>query len=141
MGKGWVLLGVAALLLTTGCSTTWVDDDGNFKRMFGFDKPPDVIVLHSYYWQAPRWSGTSEVRYFIVMRGTDKFAHDMVAHESGNVMVADPNARNGCGNTPPSWFVPKRPDRYELWVLKESAGVRVFRDKDDNTIHVCAGRH
>jgi len=46
----------ALLVILAGCGATWVDDAGNFKRVFGFSQPGDVKVIHSYYWKSPHWT-------------------------------------------------------------------------------------
>ena len=54
------------LLLLSGCGGTWVDDPGNFKRLFGGPPPKDIQVLHTYYWKSPHW--TNEYQYFFALR-------------------------------------------------------------------------
>jgi hypothetical protein len=130
---------ILGLFFTTGCSNTWIDDDGNFRRVFGYDKPPDVQIVHSYYWQKPRWSGGREYRYFFAQRGPDGMRDVMGKDKSMNLEQPDSRARYGCGGSPPSWFVSKSPDHYEMWVMKDWSGGRVFRDKDDSTWYRCAG--
>jgi hypothetical protein len=127
---------VFSMFLTLGCGKTWVDDDKNFERSFGFEKPPSIQVVHSYYRENINVLGTKHKSYFIAFRSLDgKF------DPSKMEMNEEPGTRSrfGCAPNPPSWFVPKSPDRYQMWVSKDWAGVRAFRDKDDGTIYQCAG--
>ena len=118
-----------------GCGGTWVDDEGNFKRVFGFDKPNDVQVLHSYYWKSPHWS--TEYQYYIALRTSASFANGLTATQLVSPAIPDANALEQCGGNPPQWFVSKPFSHYEMWIPKNSYRYRVFRDKDDNTIYAC----
>ncbi len=136
MRKIWqVFVITAALLLIGGCGGTWVNDESNFKRIFGFDKPEDVQVQHSYYWKSAHWS--SEFRYYIALRGSTRFANGLTAAQVMNPAIPDTGALEGCGDNPPQWFVSKPLSHYEMWTPKNLSRFRVFRDKDDGTIYVC----
>jgi hypothetical protein len=132
---GRLLIAIAGLALLGGCGGTWVEDAGNFKRIFGFDMPTDVQVLHSYYWKSSHWS--TEYRYYIAMRSSSKFTAGLTSAKLMTPAVPEESALEACGGSPPQWFVSKPPSRYEMWVPKNSAAYRVFRDKDDSTIYVC----
>lgn len=121
--------------MSGGCGGTWVDDQGNFKRIFGFDKPGDVQIQHSYYWKSPHWS--TEYRYYIALRGSAKFANELTAAQLMNPANPDSGAPGVCGGNPPRWFLPKPFIRYKMWMPKNSGKYRVFQDKDDGTIYVC----
>ena len=126
------------LLISLSCGGTWIDDDGNFSRVFGFSKPQDVEVLHSYYWKSPHWN--VEYRYFISLKASSKFAAGLTSAESTISVAADEQVLNSCGDKRPSWFLPKSPTSYEVWVPKGALGYRVFRDKDEGTLFLCDER-
>jgi len=130
-----VALIAVALLIVGGCGGTWVDDAGNFNRVFGFDKPSDVQVLHSYYWKSPHW--TTEYRYFIAVRGPAKFANGLTAPQFWDPATPDKRSLETCGGDPPAWFMSKPLDRYKMWMPKDSKTYRVFQDKDDLTFYAC----
>jgi hypothetical protein len=135
----FVALFVALLLvMLSGCGGTWVDDSGNFKRIFGFDKPFDVEIRHSYYWKSAHWS--TEYRYFVALRGSIKFANGLTAPQVMVPAVPDAGAREVCGSNPPGWFLPKPLSHYALWTPKNASKYRVFRDEDDGTLFVCDER-
>ena len=46
----------ACALMLVGCGGTYVDDKHNFERAFKFQKPKDVQVIHSIYWQSPHFT-------------------------------------------------------------------------------------
>jgi hypothetical protein len=125
---------VAVLLILTGCGGTWVDDDRNFQRVFGFDKPNDVQVLHSFYWKSAHWS--TEYRYYISLRASSQFASSLT--DARLMRPAAPEfAPDSCGSDRPDWFAPKSMTKYEMWVSKENLSYYVFRDKDDGVIYAC----
>lgn len=134
------VLAVAVVLLIVGlilggCGGTWVDDQDNFKRIFGFDKPFDVEVRHSYYWKSPHWS--TEYRYYIALRGSIKFASGLTTPQVMIPAVPDTSALAVCGSDPPRWFLSKPLSHYAMWTPKNSGKYRVFRDEDDGTLYVC----
>jgi hypothetical protein len=122
------------LLVLAGCGGTWVDDDQNFKRVFGFDKPQNVIVLHSYYWKSSHWS--TEYRYFIALRVPSQFVDGLTHVRFMTSRTPDETMVNSCGDKP-QWFLPGSLTSYEAWIPKSEAGHRVFRDKADGTLFVC----
>ena len=130
----------------SGCVFTRVDAPGNFERIFGFDKPPDVQVVHSYYHKSPDWIHPSDFRWYIALHGTGNSSSDPTMW--GTVKAATPTDadRKQCGPEPPDWFVPKPVSHYEMWIpiddgpFKDHGGAREFRDKDDGTLYYCAGK-
>lgn len=87
------------LLCVAGCGGTWVDDPGNFKRVFGFNLPDDVRVLHSYYWRSPHW--TTEYSYFIAVQPSSKFVSGLTANQFMTVVNPDHKLLKSCGPRPP----------------------------------------
>lgn len=126
------------VLVFVGCGGTWVDDDGNFARVFGFSKPHDVEVIHSIYWKSAHWS--VEYCYFIALRASPKFFAGLTATKLMTAVAPDKAVSNECGDKPPQWFMPKPLNSYEAWVPKAGAGYRVFRDMDDGTLFLCDER-
>jgi hypothetical protein len=120
------------------CGGTWVDDDGNFKRVFGFSKPQDVKVVHSYYWKSPHWS--VEYRYFLALRASSKFTAGLTSSELVTAVPSDRTVLDGCWAERPQWFLPKSLGNYEVWVPKAAAGYRVFRDRADGALFICDQR-
>jgi hypothetical protein len=132
------LLPLAILLaLLPGCGGTWVDDDRNFSRVFGFSKLQDVSVIHSYYWKSSHWS--VEYRYFIALQASPKFASGLTSTENMTAVRPDKALVDACGGNPPEWFLPKPLTSYEAW-LPKATGYRVFRDKEEGTLFVCEER-
>ncbi len=135
----WRLLSIVLLLLVLpSCGGTWVDDDGNFSRVFGFSKPQDVHVLHSYYWKSAHWS--VEYSYFIALKASPKFVTGLTSAGLMTAAASDDTVLNSCGHKRPQWFLPKSLTNYEVWVPKAAAGYRVFRDKAEGTLFLCDER-
>ena len=128
---------MALLVSAAGCGGTWVDDPGNFKRVFGFPEPDGVRMLHSYYWKSPHWS--TEYSYFIAVQASSKFVAGLTSNELMTGVKPDPKMLETCGTRPP-WFLPKPLASYEAWLPKTQMGYRVFRDRSDGTLFVCDER-
>ena len=126
------------VLVLAGCGATWVDDDGNFARVFGFNKPQDVEVIHSVYWKSAHWS--VEYYYFIALRVPPKFLASLTSVETMTSVATDKAVSNACGDKPPLWFMPKSLNSYEAWVPKAGAGYRVFQDRADGILFLCDER-
>lgn len=124
-----------ALSFVSACGGRWVDDSGNFERIFGFNKPKDVEVLHSYYWKSPHW--TTEYSYFIALRASQKFVTGLTSAKLMNEAAPSETTINSGGDQRPPWFLPKSVTSYEMWVPNATGGYRVFRDKIDGTLFVC----
>ena len=123
-------------LVLTGCGGTWVDDRHNFDRVFGFNKPADVQVIHSYYWKSPHWS--TEYKYFIALKPSPKFVEELTSPELMRKATSEETGiPDTCGDNAPQWFLPKVPTEYEMWVSRSGLTYRVFRDKMDGTLFVC----
>jgi len=121
------------------CSSgTWVDDAGNFKRVFDFSQPADVKVLHSYYWKSPHW--TVEYNYFIALQPSQKFTAGLTAPQLTTAVAPDEKLLDSCDDKRPAWFLPKPIGNYEAWVAKAGGGYRLFRDKADGTLFLCDER-
>ena len=123
-----------ALLVMTGCGGTWVDDGKNFGRVFGFEKPGDVTVLHSFYWKSSHWS--TEYRYFIALQPSTKFVEGLTHPSFSIPVVPDERLLESCGEKP-QWFLPKPLANYEAWKPKTDDRYRIFRDKSEGTLFVC----
>lgn len=136
--KSTLLLAICGPLILTACGGTWVDDPQNFKRVFSFDKPQDVTVLHSYYWKSAHW--TTEYRYYIALRGSRKFADGLTDQSLMTPVSRDPAKIESCGSDKPNWFLPKTLSNYKAWIPKTDAGYRVFVDKEDGSLFVCDQR-
>lgn len=128
-----VLFCIATLVTMVACSRTWVDDPGNYKRAFGFAKPPEVEVIHSYYKE--HYPG--QFQYFFAMKTSPAFQASLLS-QRGTTKKNGPLGREGCGE-PPDWFVPNPSDQYELWISPSRTSVRMFRDIRTGIFYVCAG--
>jgi hypothetical protein len=130
----WVVLPL--MLEFVACGGTWVDDSGNFKRIFGLAKPDDVQVIHSYYWKSAHW--TTEYRYYIELKASSEFIAGITS--TSLMRRADPrfdNKPEECSVDKPLWFLPKPLTNYEAWLPSGGKGYRVFRDRTSNELFVC----
>jgi hypothetical protein len=126
-----------SLSVLASCGGTWVDDDRNFERVFNFSKPPDVTVLHRYYWNSSHW--TTEYRYFIAIPPTTKFVDGLTDARLAVPLTPEQTTVDSCGEKP-QWFLPKTLTNYQAWKPKTADGYRIFRDRVDGTLFVCDQR-
>ncbi|HEY1528523.1 MAG TPA: hypothetical protein VGH51_20035 [Candidatus Angelobacter sp.] len=124
-------------LLLTGCWGEWVDDKENFKRVFDFEKPAEVQVIHSYYWKSPHW--TVEYRYYMEIDASQGFFDKLTASQVMDSSTAQIAAQAPCSTNreKPSWFLPKPLNEYLAWIPKTKSDYRIFRDKADGRVFVC----
>ena len=115
-----------------------MDDRKNFDRVFGFEPPPDVTVIHSYYWKSSHWS--TEYRYFIAIRPSTKFVDGLTDLRVAVPVKPDDKLLDSCGDKKPEWFLPKPPANYEAWKPKTNDRYRILRDKGDGTLFICDER-
>src|SRR5262245_59192054 len=118
---------VIALTWQVGCgyfmAGRWQDDPKNWARVFHSEKPPDVVVVHSEYWRSPHWS--YEMEYFFEI-APNAALHSQLFSKNGLRRLVGSDASNVKGDVfgaVPSWFAPKSPEDYEVWVYSDdSAG-------------------
>ena len=133
-----VLSATLALLALSACGGTWIDDPKNFKRVFDFEQPPDVRVIHSYYWKSPHW--TVEYRYYLALQPSPKFVNGLTDASLMTPALPDQKRIDSCGDKRPPWFLPKPLDSYRAWIPKTDAAYSVFLDKKDGTLFLCDQR-
>ena len=131
---------IVSFLLLTGCGGEWIDDKGNFKRVFGFDKPAEVRVIRSYYWKSSHWS--VEYKYYIELETPSSFFDHLTDPKLMDSSTAEIAARADCtaNSSKPSWFLSKPLNEYQAWIPKGKSDYRLFREKPDGKLFICAMR-
>jgi hypothetical protein len=128
------ILSVLIAAFAGGCgyvkSGTWADSPKNWKRAFRSTKPPDVVVVHSYYWRSPHWS--YEIEYFFQIKSNAALQHQLLT--ANDLLRVDTNNAEQYplrSSKKPEWFIPKSTDSYECWVYRtdSNSNFRVFIDK------------
>ncbi len=118
-----------ALLLPTGCgyfsSGKWEDDPQNWKRAWGYSKPDDVVMPHSWYWRSPHW--TREEAYFFQFQWHEELFNQFVANNNMSRVESREAKPEYCFEKP-NWFVPKDTSAYEIWRNGTSVESWLFRD-------------
>ena len=124
-------------LLLTGCGGEWVNDKGNFKRVFGFEKPAGVRVEQSYYWKSPHWS--TEYSYYMALDAPADFVLHLTDSQLMTPVAPETAASAECtsSNLKPSWFMPNSLSEYEAWIPKTDLGYRVFHHRTDGRLFLC----
>jgi hypothetical protein len=115
---------------------TWEDDDRNWSRAFGSEKPAAYVVLHSRYSRSAHW--TYEFRYLFQIKASASFKKELFDRNklkqlpAGSVAAA---IRNPFGDSP-SWFCPKAASSYDAWAHQDSpeSNFRVLIDKESGDI-------
>jgi len=131
---------LAIALLVAGCGGTYVDDQKNFDRALRFNRPPDVQLIKSLYWQSPHF--TDEHCYYLELQpGTNSTIFQTLTNLTPIVSSV---LTNGQPITPtvliinrPEWFAPKQSTSYELWTsTNEFIPFGIIRDLSDGRIFV-----
>lgn len=127
------------VLVLAGCgyfmSGAWEDDPDNWERAFNTRKPDDVTVVHSLYKRFPHF--TLEFEYYFQIEANETLRKqlfegtDMVLAEGGGEVEQYHNSE-------PSWFVPKAPEKYEVWRCRDrfECTFVVFIDVDAGDLFV-----
>ncbi len=109
-------LGLLSLALF-GCheSGTWVDDRGNWKRIFRAPQPADVKIIHSWFWRSPHF--TYEFEYFLQLDANielqkELFKLNPLSRSYERELQAFPQPK-------PDWFAPKPLSDYETWAYAD----------------------
>jgi hypothetical protein len=60
-----MLLGLSLLASACGyfSSGIWEDDPKNWKRAWGYSKPEEVVMPHSWYWRSPHWTREEPISF------------------------------------------------------------------------------
>jgi hypothetical protein len=128
-----------AMFLATGCgylfSGTWEDDPKNWKRAWGYSKPDEVVMPHSWYWRSAHWS--REEAYFFEFRWHEELFDQFVTANDIRRLESTREASPGYCFEKPSWFVPKDISAYEIW-RSSSANAWLFRDANTKEVFIYA---
>jgi len=132
-------LAIASLaLMLVGCGGTYVDDKHNFERALKFQRPKDVQVVHSIYWQSPHF--TDEHCYFLELRPAEGSTILKTLTTAQDVVPVTDEAREmppSLAVERPKWFAPSPRSAYELWAsTNQFSTFGVLRDKKDGRISV-----
>ena len=124
-----ISIALLALLFAAGCgyvySGNWEDDPKNWKRAWGYSKPHDVVMPHSWYWRSPHWS--REEAYFFQFRWHEELFNQFVANNNMSRSESSREASPDYCFQKPSWFVPKDASAYDIW-RSPSVDAWLFRD-------------
>ncbi len=93
-------------------SFTSRDNEANFRMVFGYPRPPDVIVHHSEVWEGRHFL-MAESSYYFEVDAPKTFVENLTA----DGYSAQPQFSD---NRPgPSWFAPKDDRAYWRWDLMD----------------------
>jgi hypothetical protein len=137
-----VVLGVA-FIPAVACgylrSGTWVDDPKNFARAWGYSKPEEIDMVHSWYWRSPHF--TREEAYFFQFRWHEELFRQSIA---ANQMQAVEPSSMGPASEPqfcfakPAWFVPQAREAYDTWRCPGNVDCWLFRDRQTKALFIYA---
>ena len=128
----------AFALMLIGCGGTYVDDKHNFERALKFQRPKDVHVVHSIYWQSPHF--TDEHCYFLELQPSEGSAILKTLTTAPDVAPVTGDQREippSLAGERPKWFAPSPRSAYEIWAsTNQCTTFGVLRDKKDGRIFV-----
>jgi hypothetical protein len=137
---GGAMVAIALLLSGCGyfCAGMWEDDAGNWERAWGYPKPPEVEMPHSWYYRSPHF--TREEIYFFEFRPNQPLFDAFVkANNMTPLGAGDPRPEEIQFSFPrPDWFTPKPPAAYDMWVMRGSATCYLFCDKESRELFIYA---
>lgn len=131
---------MAFTVLLTGCGGTYVDDKDNFERALRFNRPSDVQLVRSHYWQSPHF--TDEHCYYLELQpGTNSTIFQTLTNLTPVALNTLTNGQTLFPQTlvikRPDWFAPKPATDYELWTsTNEFIPFGIIRDLSDGKIFV-----
>lgn len=139
-GALWLVLNCA------GCgyvaSGTWEDDAENWSRVFGFEQPPGVVLVHSKYWRAPHW--TYEAGWFLQIAPNADFErrlfelNELVELQGAEAAAALSNTVG----TEPAWFTPLSDEQYSVWIYatEPKGNFMVAIERETRTLFLSDGQ-
>jgi hypothetical protein len=138
-----LLVGLAAVFIAAAAcgyfqSGTWVDDPKNYARAWGYSKPAEIDLVHSWYWRSPHF--TREEAYFFQFRWHDELFKQAVARnqmqlvEASSGEAAEPHF---CFDRPP-WFAAQGREAYEAWRCTGGNDCWLFRDRRTRDLYIYA---
>lgn len=99
-------------------------------------KPEDVVVVHSKYWRSPHF--TFEFQYFFHIKANQAMHRELFG--SGELEQIEDTKKISEAfsffDDKPDWFLPKPPEKYEIWMYKKEPKqhFKVFVDKDNKDL-------
>ncbi|MEE1899928.1 PRKCSH domain-containing protein [Flavobacterium rakeshii] len=128
---------ILLLFILSGCfmGGTWEDNDDNWERIFYEEKPENITVNNSWFWQSSHW--TYEYCFFIEIKNNPQFISKLI-EENNLGKVENTEIDNDLlyfFSDKPEWFIPRDIKAYDVWKVK---GVyenkKLFLDRQDGTI-------
>jgi hypothetical protein len=131
------LLGL--ILFQIGCcyssSGTWEEDPNNWKRAWGYSKPSDIEMIHSWYWRSPHF--TREESYFFQFRWHEKLFQTFMEMKNLRRVHGKESWPQYCFDKP-QWFTPGLPQAYEMWTCEPPANCWLFRNRETKEMFIYA---
>ena len=133
-----ILLSVLNIHLV-GCgyfsSGKWEDDPNNWKRAWGYSKPSEIVMIHSWYCRSPHW--TREEVYFFQFKWHKELFQQLV--DRNDMHLCTDSGKNIQESTfcvdKPVWFIPKPESAYDIW---KGSNCLLFKEKSNNEIFLYA---
>lgn len=139
---------------SVGCGGTWENDPNNWQRIFRDEKPPDIQVVNSFFWQSSHWS--YEFSYHIHIAPNARFEADLketwhlvpgtqpgprrwIDDPESNIWSGEVNDWSRCMRGP-EWFAPGSTESYEIWVEPDDDGwdhLTLYIKKESRDLFLC----
>ena len=127
--------------MLVGCGGTYVDDKHNFERAFKYQKPKDVQMIHSIYWQSPHF--TDEHCYFLELQPSEgsTILKTLTTVPDVVPVTDDQSELPKLALERPQWFAPSPRVSYQVWASTNRFwDFGVLRDKKDGRLFVYGQR-
>jgi len=101
-------------------SGTWENDQKNWRRIFRALKPPDVEVVHSWFWRSPHF--TYECEYYVQIRKNPKFQDHLISMNNMHELTTEQlRWVTDWSQHRPNWFAPNALIDYRVLVYPDVA--------------------
>ena len=115
---------VSFLIISCGYikSGTWENDDKNWNRVYSYELPDSIELIHSWYQRSPHWT-LEETFYF-----ETKFNEVIKENFIESLIRIDSTKYNRIEflENRPDWFVSKDLTNYEIWVAEDEYDNFIF---------------
>lgn len=128
-----LLIILAFILFFASCGGTYENDNSTWEKVFGEEKPNDVVLKNSFFWKSSHW--TYEFEVFLEIEYNQKWLQKIV-DEFQFELYEKSDAFSVCYvNDKQKWFIPKTEDNYICLISKKHSEAKIFVDKKTNVIY------
>lgn len=120
------------VILFTSCGGTWENDDDNWGKTFGEEKPQNINLINSYFWKSSHW--TYEFITYMEIEYNQEWLKKMTNDYEMEASLTFSHSEIGFEEDKPKWFAPKPETEYILLKSNKLSEAKILIDKKTNII-------